>query len=166
MAKIGWNPILYTSYLYEIHDPKKLKKTLAWVVRTLKKIQAKTPFDSIVVTGTSGVSLGYAAAAELGCYVTNIRKADRSHGSSCKIEGLTNPRTYVFLDDFLCGGATYRRVCRIIKDVNGKKILPIAIVLWKHVGCVNLDEDIPVYLRWPKTGPGWPYYMLDPKNRR
>ena len=76
-------------------------------------------FDSIVVTGVSGLVVGTPLAYVLGKELVVVRKADdKSTHSFTPVE---NPRgigrAYLFVDDFINGGSTLKRVRQIIYDV-------------------------------------------------
>lgn len=106
--KNGW---VHTDYLNSVFNPRQLKATIAWCVRavaTLKKRGIK--FDTLAFTGTSGAAVGFAVGAATGTPVTFIRKPQRSHFHGGDIEGMLGTKTYVFIDDFISSGATYRRV--------------------------------------------------------
>ena len=79
-------------------------------------------FDTFVVTGVSGMCIGFLLARRMKKYILVIRKSDQeSHG------GLwvgTFGRRWVFLDDFQATGATLSRVKKAVKEFSTRERIP------------------------------------------
>jgi hypothetical protein len=85
-----------------------LPKVVANAVKDLKPYA--TEFDSIVVTGVSGITVGAPVAIALDKNLVVVRKEDdSSNHSGRRVQG-TFPRRWIFLDDFASTGTTKRRV--------------------------------------------------------
>jgi orotate phosphoribosyltransferase len=74
-------------------------------------------FDSIIVTGVSGMAVGFPVALALKVPVTVLRKEDEdSHGSKGEIVGRSDlGERVLFLDDFVSNGTTRARVIRAVE---------------------------------------------------
>jgi len=71
----------------------------------------KTRFDFLAVTGMSGVVIGSPLAVRLEKPLVIIRKeGDSSHSYGDLIGAAACKGRYVFVDDFIASGGTYRRV--------------------------------------------------------
>jgi adenine/guanine phosphoribosyltransferase-like PRPP-binding protein len=83
-----------------------------------REAQARLGFDTVVVTGVSGLVMGGVVAHALGCNLLVIRKEDdRSTHAWERVHGHLGER-WVFLDDFTETGATRKRVRRVVKDLS------------------------------------------------
>lgn len=105
----------YTSYHesgFWIGQREKTVQRVAALIRKRKLI--KLP---IVVTGISGMSIGFPVAHKLGMKLAVVRKGrERSHASNC-IEGYQPNKEYIILDDFIDTGATIRRIHKEIANL-------------------------------------------------
>jgi orotate phosphoribosyltransferase len=100
---------IYNGYRDETKDLAEL------VARAVLLIKPHTyEFDSIVVTGVSGLIVGAPVALALGMPLVIIRKQDeQAHTSLNPGIGLIGYR-YLFLDDFMSSGATRNRVATTV----------------------------------------------------
>lgn len=82
--------------------------------RIVKYLRAENvSFDSIVVTGISGAILGPLVAFATDSHLLFVRKGESTH-SHKTVEGKLGKR-WIFLDDFVESGATFRRVLRTVR---------------------------------------------------
>ena len=109
--KNGWT---HTDYLSEVFNPRKLKATIAWCVRAILLLQRRgVKFDTLAFTGTSGAAVGFAVAAILGIPLTFVRKPTSGVSAAHfdgELEGRLDTKTFIFIDDFVSSGATFKRV--------------------------------------------------------
>lgn len=84
-----------------------LRVTVAQAVEDLRDVD----FDSIAVTGVSGMAVGFPLAAQLGKRIAVLRKDGEDNHSCEKWAGHAGlvGRT-IIVDDFVAGGDTYRRL--------------------------------------------------------
>jgi len=88
------------------------------VIRDMRKALAGVKYDTIVVTGSSGMMIGPILARALRKKVFVVRKKpeyESSH-SHCAFLGTLGHR-WVFVDDFISSGETFRRVRDGIREV-------------------------------------------------
>lgn len=77
---------------------------------------ARRRFDTLVGTGMSGALVIPRLAEALDCHFLLLRKpSDNSHTSQLG-EGFLGAR-WIFVDDFVSSGATYRRVRRVVQKL-------------------------------------------------
>lgn len=106
-AVIGW------SYFDNALDPIGRETAIEFA----RAAQAALDFDTVVVTGVSGVLMGGVIAHALGVNVLVVRKPDDTSTHSYeRAEGHLG-RRWVALDDFVETGATYRRLKAVVKDI-------------------------------------------------
>lgn len=100
---------LHAYYLSEmLSEPEKVVKLAA---AKLKKVD----FDTIVGTGLSGALIVPMLARKLKKHFAVVRKPDNSH-SGYPLEGTLGSK-WLFVDDLISSGATYRRVRSVITKV-------------------------------------------------
>ncbi len=88
-------------------------------------------FDTIVVHGVSGLVIGATLAYLLKKQLCIVRKHDEYSHSACKVEG-HEPERYIFVDDFISGGATLRHVRDRLHD-RFPNAACVGVYLW-HTG--------------------------------
>jgi adenine/guanine phosphoribosyltransferase-like PRPP-binding protein len=66
-------------------------------------------FDAFVVTGNSGTIFGGVLAMAMKKNLILVRKPSDDGHSCYKVEGDMGSKSYVFLDDFIGSGATFKR---------------------------------------------------------
>ena len=112
----------------------------------------KSKFDFICVTGMSGALVGAPVAIRLGIPLVVVRKpGDLSHSSRLMINGGAAHGKYLFLDDFISIGMTFRRIHRFMADLKsaeyaGSYLYENRILSWDNddeaVVCYSdLDDD-------------------------
>lgn len=105
---------LHASYLGEIiNRPDEVIELAADRLRRAEAAGYK--FDTLVGTGLSGALIVPNLARRLNKHFALVRKPDNSH-SGMILEGSIGER-WVFVDDLISSGATYRRVRSRINDV-------------------------------------------------
>ena len=85
----------------------------------------KRKFDSIAVMGISGEIVGIPVALALGKPIVIIRKEGiQSHSYGLPIVNVRNVgKRCLFIDDFIAGGKTIRRVISVIEDGTKAKVV-------------------------------------------
>ena len=97
----------HAGYLNCLFDKKDMSKAIDKMKDALEpKLHL---FDGFVVTGLSGIGMGFILAKELGKKVVVIRKGEDCH-SGWEIENLDRKNRLVFLDDFVANGHTIKRI--------------------------------------------------------
>jgi adenine/guanine phosphoribosyltransferase-like PRPP-binding protein len=109
--------ILCASYIEEVLDPNTRKGILAKVVKELKKIREKIPFDAIAFRGVSGSLVAIHAADKLGVSIIVCRKESEYNGShsNYQVEGMKNCK-YIIVDDFIDTGRTVSEMIELIDE--------------------------------------------------
>jgi adenine/guanine phosphoribosyltransferase-like PRPP-binding protein len=135
-----------TDYLSSIFDPSKFGSTVKRALEVGRRALEVEQFDSIAFTGNSGAAISYILAAELRVALVCVRKkTDNSHfvQSGSLLEGYLKAKRYLFVDDFITSGNTYKHVVSFLQSK-----LPQA----KCVGALLYDStwretymDLPVY---------------------
>lgn len=90
------------------------------LVKVLPDVMKSTGAEAVIVTGVSGMSIGFAALALLNFPLFVVRKQnDMSHGSV--IEGPQNVAVtkYLVLDDFVSSGRTIRTIAEAVTSARG-----------------------------------------------
>lgn len=121
--------VIRTDYLDRVYS----KKYLTLIPRVLKKaqqIRAKTPFDAIAFTGSSGAAVAYPLSFLLKVPLIHIRKKDGNHYGGGKIEGTISSQRYLIVDDFINTGKTIKRIEQTIREELGKSAKPVAILTY------------------------------------
>lgn len=93
------------SWLDNAIMPERRERTVDAAIDALSKVD----FDTIAVSGVSGLLLGPILAYKLGKNLAVVRKTDDSTHSYCTIEGQWGSK-YVIIDDFIASGATVRYI--------------------------------------------------------
>jgi adenine/guanine phosphoribosyltransferase-like PRPP-binding protein len=102
----------HSQYLGLVLGSEVRKQTIA---NTVKHLRAWSDyFDTIVVSGTSGLLIGPSVADKLDKKIIVVRKDnDNSHiGSNFIIEGDISGKRYIIIDDVICSGNTVERMIK------------------------------------------------------
>jgi adenine/guanine phosphoribosyltransferase-like PRPP-binding protein len=117
-------------------------------IDTARMAQDRLDFDTVVVTGISGVVMGGVIAHALGCHLLIVRKEDdTSTHSWSRVEGYLGAR-WVFLDDFTETGRTRARVRRLVRDIARERDIAttnVGSVLYENGDVLN-GNDKPIDL--------------------
>lgn len=88
-----------------------LKKKLNMLLPTIIEVSMETDATSLIVSGTSGVWLGSLLTMQQDLPVVLVRKdGENSHGSI--VEGNTDSKRGLVIDDFISSGTTINRIAR------------------------------------------------------
>ena len=118
--------MIYGGSRYQ-HEFLDLARTVERAVDQLDKIQDR--FESIAVTGVSGLVVGSPVALLMGKALIVVRKEDDiSTHSGNRVENIREIGThYLFLDDFIASGTTEHYVCSVLYHQCKRWDLPPAI---------------------------------------
>lgn len=95
-----------------------LKAKAQEIADRLPGLMLETGADAVVVTGKSGMSMGFATLMLIDFPLVVVRKGgELSHGNPVEGDGRTDIKKYLIMDDFICRGNT---VVNIIKAMNEK----------------------------------------------
>lgn len=100
---------LNTDYLKAL-DYRAARKILALAEKILSKIK----FDAIAYSGASGSLIAPALAFRMNKGLLLVRKEKNTHSGS-KVEGHTQIKRYIIVDDFVNTGDTIKRIAREVK---------------------------------------------------
>lgn len=103
----------YSNYLF---NHVSLKAKAQEIADRLPGLMLETGADAVVVTGKSGMSMGFATLMLIDFPLVVVRKGgELSHGYPVEGDGTTKIDKYLIMDDFICTGRT---VINIIKAMN------------------------------------------------
>lgn len=102
---------VHADYLGYLIPTDKLRET----VRAMSEALKPYDFDALAFTGVSGMLIGPPIAMALDKSMLVVRK-ERSGHSSLIVEGDLGARRYVFVDECIASGDTYRRVKEQIEE--------------------------------------------------
>ena len=115
----------HASYLDAIFKRKAQDKAIRQMKALIKDIE----FDGFVVTGVSGITMGSIMARICKKNLMIIRKEeDNDNHSFYNIENYIPGKRYIFLDDLVASGNTFKRVKREICNLHK---------LWKKTGYIS-----------------------------
>ena len=111
----------HASYLDNVF----IRKNQDKCIREIKKlIQNKNlEFDGFVVTGVSGIAMGAILSRVLKKELVIVRKYNDLSHSAYSVENYNFGKKYIFLDDLIASGDTYKRVRESISICSEKKWL-------------------------------------------
>jgi phosphoribosylpyrophosphate synthetase len=112
---------MHASYLQNSFNRKEQDKTIVMVRDLIKERQLK--FDNFIVTGVSGITMGAIMARELNKGLTIVRKVSDNSHSSYNVENFQWDKSYIFLDDLIASGNTYKNVTNSFKCCLDKRWL-------------------------------------------
>lgn len=117
-----------TAYLKKALHPKDVKQT---VTKLINKIHSSNvEFDSIAVTGMSGVLIGSIISYKVNKPLILVRKrSDKSH-SGYELEGNLGSEKYIIIDDTIDEGKTVNNIHKSIKKHTNS--ICSAIFLYEH----------------------------------
>lgn len=108
-----------TDYLEDVFNISNFAKMVDKLILSAKQMRREVGFDTIAFQGTSGAAAAYILAKELYVPLICIRKEnDKSHYTRDNglFEGSLEAKRYIIVDDFICSGATVRRIENIIHE--------------------------------------------------
>lgn len=99
----------HASYLRYVFDPSKQNTTIRKIRSVINS--KKLEFDGFIVTGISGIVIGGIVARSMKKDLVVVRKDDdRTTHSSFRIENFKFGKRYIFLDDLISSGNTFKNV--------------------------------------------------------
>lgn len=135
---------MHAEYLKSIFDVKLRNRTVAAIVKTLRANKVK--YDTIAVTGVSGVTMGSMVAFHLKKRLAIVRKKSDTTHSWINVEHLPESRNkgkfhrYVIIDDLISSGDTVKNIASSIKKETGGKSECVGAVLYNN-GVRFLDKE-------------------------
>lgn len=122
-----------------------LGPTVANAVADLRPVSRR--FDTIAVTGLSGIVIGLPAAMELDKPLVIARKPSDEHHGCSLVENLAGlGLRFLFLDDFIQDGTTARRVVSLLERYGSKHAatyLYARRILRTHSYKLNIRNSMP-----------------------
>lgn len=104
--------IAYNTYSTTMFTPERLRIVLETLAERMPQLMGEYDFDTIAITGKSGLALGFALQLYVqGLHVVAVRKGESTHGDMVEGDGHIFTR-YAFFDDFVQSGDTQNRVHR------------------------------------------------------
>ncbi len=131
--------------------------------------------DLLVVTGVSGTIFGTSLADAMGLPLAIVRKEEKPVAHSGRtVEGPDRcepVKNWVFVDDLISSGSTYRRVLKAMDDRYYDFVKHVGIFLYCDAcryGCDAAKVNVPVFT---KDGPfdytpGWDNPIFSPKTEQ
>ena len=98
----------HASYLSKVFNRKEQDKAISDIKKLIK--EKELVFDGFIVTGISGITMGSILSRILRKDLVIVRKADDGTHSSYKVENYKHGKRYIFLDDLIASGTTYKNV--------------------------------------------------------
>ena len=105
---------MHALYISECFNRKEQDKTIRQIKELIKKHNLQ--FDGFVVTGVSGIVMGSILCRSLRKDLVIVRKDNDGSHSGYSVENYKTSKNYIFLDDFVSSGKTFRRVKDKIKE--------------------------------------------------
>lgn len=102
--------MMHASYLEAIFN----RKAQDEAIRNMKALIKDIEYDGFVVTGVSGITMGAIMARSCRKKLIIIRKSNNTH-SGHSVENFDSG-SYIFLDDLIASGLTFKRVKRELRD--------------------------------------------------
>ncbi len=129
--------MIHSNYLQRLFDPARFQETIDDAITSLSSLE----FDSIAVTGTSGLCFGGALSIALGKPLIVVRKkGEDSHSRFTPVEGNLLAHRYVFVDDQVSSGDTRRRVRRAVEKFNPQSVF-IGTYVYNDDEFTSAEED-------------------------
>lgn len=103
--------------------------TVAQTIEDLRDVD----FDSIAVTGVSGMSVGFPVAAQMGKRIAVLRKPNEQNHAGGEAwagyAGLTG--RVIIVDDFVSGGETWNRLADALADYDFEPVELVGTYLYR-----------------------------------
>lgn len=127
----------HASYLEMVFIRKKQDKCIREIRELIKNKNLQ--FDGFVVTGVSGITMGSILSRLLRKELVVVRKNEGTH-SSYKVENYKHNKRYIFLDDLIASGETYKRVIETLEyAANSAWLYGVKTKKSKIIGCIVYD---------------------------
>jgi len=136
---------MYIPRSYLELNPDTIEDTSNHISDQLLKLKERLAFDSIVIRGMSGASIGFPVTMKTKIPLVVSRKhTENSHGAMLESDGVHVNR-YIILDDFIDSGDTIRSIiesfnrrCNFIREGN---ISCVGIVLYQDSSDTGIAEN-------------------------
>lgn len=137
-----------SDYLNSIYEIKDFTKKINYIVKELKVIRRKNPFDAIAIRGVSGMAVGFPISLLLKIPLINVRKPGLSHYLD-EVEGTISSKRYLIIDDFIESGNTINHIRKVIRSNLGTKTKAVGIFLYAANREDIQDDRDGVYRKLP-----------------
>jgi adenine/guanine phosphoribosyltransferase-like PRPP-binding protein len=127
----------HASYLSKIFNRKEQDKVISEIKQLIKEKELK--FDGFIVTGISGITMGSVLSRVLRKDLVIVRKANDGTHSSYNVENYKHDKSYIFLDDLIASGATYKNVKKMLSICKSTRWLYGDGKQSKIIGCIFYD---------------------------
>src|SRR3989304_6509766 len=121
-----------TQYLEDAIDSEKSQRMIKELVKYIRDSRVK--FDAIVFRGMSGALVAPIVAYKMKKPLIMCRKGSDDSHSGIKVEGFSQPKTYIIIDDFICTGATLAAIVKTLRDAGSE---PGNTTTWGRAKCVG-----------------------------
>lgn len=98
-------------------SPTEFARQIKHATKVFAEVQKELEVDAIAFSGSSGAAIAFPLCAAHKVPLMYIRKAhERSHGANLEYISNKAIRRYMIVDDFVCSGATVRRIHKKVLD--------------------------------------------------
>ena len=116
---------MQTSYLGHVFDPARFPKSVDKTLAAAERLKKCSGFDTIAFTGMSGAAMAFLLSHWMDVPLLCVRKkTDSSHFVNSfpprYLEGHTEVRKYLIVDDFIASGATMQYMIDTINEQNSR----------------------------------------------
>lgn len=119
--------MIHSSYLFNVLDRDKRRKSIREICKIIKKEQLE--FDTIAFSGMSGSLIAPIIADKLKKQMILVRKGKDDTHSHCSCEGFKDVKRYIIVDDGISTGATLKRIKDRISQFNLDAV-PVGIFMY------------------------------------
>jgi len=110
-------------YLDTIYNIEKYKKSIKLVTKKVKELKKEYCFDSIAFRGSSGAAYAYPLSVSLSLNLMHVRTS-RGHFNG-SFEGVIGSKSYIFIDDFMETGNTFKKTIESISKYTSSELVGI-----------------------------------------
>lgn len=104
----------HSLYLRDIFNPRKLRFIVRETARIVEMRRKSSGVNKILVTGVSGMSIGFPVANRLKMPICVIRKDVGNSHAEVLEENYSTGDKFIFVDDFIGSGDTFNRIMRTV----------------------------------------------------
>lgn len=121
--------ILSANYSEAVFSHERIRRVVDDLSLAIPALMQLHEADTIVVSGKSGISAGFAALTRINFPLAVVRKpGENSHGSLIEGTDQHDMRRYIILDDFVSSGSTVDRIVEDIDKRAGSDVHLVAII--------------------------------------
>ena len=136
-----------SEYLKDVLEHRRITRTVKALVALIKHSQVQ--FSTIVFRGMSGALIAPIIAYKMHKQIAVARKTGDGNHSSLALEGHSNFKHYIIIDDFIATGNTINTILNIVKKYNPHALECQAIFCYRAYGSLNddwkHDNLVPLY---------------------